>query len=291
LPPRLAILVTGVCFSLGGALIKLCSFPSLERAGLRAAIAALTLFVLLPEARRRPNARILALALPYFGATCLFVVANTMTTAADAIFLQSSAPVWVTLLGPWVLGERARRIDLAVLACIVAGMTLFFLAPATSTRTAPAPRLGDLLAIVSGVSYGALLLGFRWLGRRGAGEQCAAVAWGNACTAPVALLLAPLLGQTPTAGDPQSWIAITVLGVVQVGVAYTLLVRAMPHVPAVQASLLLMLEPALSPLIAWAVHGDDEAPHWLALAGGVVIVGSVAAGSVIARPAAPSPQP
>jgi DME family drug/metabolite transporter len=289
LPPRLAILLTGACFSLGGALIKLCTFPSLERAGLRAAIAALTLFALLPEARRRPNARVLALALPYFGATCLFVVANTMTTAADAIFLQSTYPLWVTLLGPWLLRERARRVDLLVLLCIAAGMTLFFLAPATASATAPEPRFGDVLAIVSGASYGVLLIGFRWLGRRGAGEQCAAVAWGNALTAPIALLLAPLLGQTPTAGDPQSWIAITVLGVVQVGVAYTLLVRAMPHVPAVQASLLLMIEPALSPLIAYAVHG--ETPHWLAIVGGCTIVGSVAAGTALARQAASTPQP
>jgi DME family drug/metabolite transporter len=289
LPPRLAILLTGACFSLGGALIKLCTFPSLERAGLRAAIAALTLFALLPEARRRPNLRVLALALPYFGATCLFVVANTMTTAADAIFLQSTYPLWVTLLGPWLLRERARRVDLLVLLCIAAGMTLFFLAPATASATAPEPRFGDVLAIVSGASYGVLLIGFRWLGRRGAGEQCAAVAWGNALTAPIALLLAPLLGQTPTAGDPQSWIAITVLGVVQVGVAYTLLVRAMPHVPAVQASLLLMIEPALSPLIAYAVH--DETPHWLAIVGGCTIVGSVAAGTALARQAASTPQP
>jgi drug/metabolite transporter (DMT)-like permease len=289
LPPRLAILVTGICFSLGGTLIKECTFPSLERAGLRAAIAALTLFLLLPEARRRPNLRILALALPYFGATCLFVVANTMTTAADAIFLQSTYPLWVTLLGPWLLRERARRVDLAMLACIAAGMTLFFLAPAAASKTAPEPRTGDVLAIVSGLSYGVLLIGFRWLGRRGAGEQCAAVAWGNAFTAPIALLLVPLLGQTPTAGDPQSWIAMAILGVVQVGVAYALLVRAMPHVPAVQASLLLMIEPALSPLIAYAVHG--ETPHWLAIVGGCTIVGSVAAGSAFARPAAPTPQP
>ena len=281
LPPSLRILAAGACFSLGGALIKLCSFPSLERAGLRAAVAALTLFVLLPEARRAPSRGVLLLLLPYFGATCLFVVANTLTTAANAIFLQSTYPFWVTLLGPWLLRERARARDLLVLACIAVGMALFFVAPATAGPTATAPRAGDVIAIVSGVSYGLLLLGCRWLGRRGTDEQCAAVAWGNAVTAPAALLLAPLCGQTRVVGDARSWGAIAVLGTVQVGFAYALLARAMPYVPAVQASLLLMIEPALSPLIAYAVHG--EAPHWLAIAGGVLIIGAVAAGSALAR--------
>lgn len=280
MPPHLRVLCAGALFSLGGALIKSCSMPSLERAGLRAAIAALTLFALLPAARRWPSRRALLLLLPYFGATCLFVVANTLTTAANTIFLQSTYPFWVTLLSPLLLRERPHRRELVVLACIGVGMSLFFVAPAIRSSTAPQPRLGDALALVSGLSYGLLLLGFRWLGRDGGDDQCAAVAWGNVFTAPVALLLAPLFGQQLVLGDAGSWAAITALGVFQVGLAYALLVRAIPQVPAVQASLLLMIEPALNPVLAYAVHGEQ--PHWLAITGGVVILGSVTVGGVLA---------
>jgi drug/metabolite transporter (DMT)-like permease len=277
-PAPLRILASGALFSLGGTLIKVCQFPGLQSAGLRAIIAALTLFLLLPEARRLPSFRILLLLPAYFGATCLFVVANTFTTAANAIFLQAAYPLWVTVFGPLLLRERPRRIDLIVLAIILLGMLLFFLSPTARSATAPDPRLGDVLAIVSGVCYGLLLVGFRWLGRAGAGEQCAAVAWGNVFTAPVALALAPVFGQQLVAGDANSWLAIAVLGVFQVGCAYALLVRAISHVPAVQASVLLMIEPAMSPVIAFLAHG--ERPHGLAIAGGVVIVAAVLIGGL-----------
>jgi DME family drug/metabolite transporter len=279
--PAVRVLLAGALFATGGALIKGCDYPSLQRAGMRAVLAAGVLFLLLPEARRWPNARILRLVLPYFGATCLFVVANTLTTAANAIFLQSTAPLWVVLLGPLLVGERSRRGDLGTLACIAVGMTLFFLAPTEAVATAPEPRLGDWIAIASGVSYALLLLGMRWLGQSGKGEASAAVAWGNLCTFPLAFALMPLVGQTPLLGTPRDWLVIAVLGTLQVGLAYALLVRAIPHVPAVQASLLLMIEPALSPLIAFAAHG--ERPHPLAIAGGALILGAVVLPALVAR--------
>jgi len=278
LRPQLRLLLAGTLFSCGGALIKSCAFPSLERAGLRSAVAAVALFVILPEARRLPQRGTLLLLPAYFGATTLFVIANTLTTAANATFLQSTAPFWVTLLGPLLLHERPRRSDLFVLASILLGMLLFFLAPVTSSATATDPRLGDGIALVSGLSYGLVLLGFRWLGKKGEGEAARTVAWGNLCAAPVAFLAMPFFAQTPIAGDATSWGAIVFLGVFQVACAYALLVRAMPYVPAVQASLILMIEPALNPLLAFAVHG--ERPHPLALAGGVLIVGAVALASL-----------
>jgi drug/metabolite transporter (DMT)-like permease len=277
LRPPVRLLAAGALFSLGGALIKSCQFPALERSGLRSAIAAVALFLFLPEARRWPSARALLLLPAYFGATCGFVLANSYTTAASAIFLQSTAPLWVTLLGPLLLGEKPRRADLFVLGAIVLGMTLCFLAPSASSASAPDPRLGNVLALVSGLSYGLVLLGFRWLGRHGEGEAAGTIAWGNLLGAPLAFALMPFFGQRFTASDAGSWLAILVLGVFQVALAYAWVVRAMPHVPAVQASLILMIEPALNPLLAFLVHG--ERPHALVLAGGALIVGAVAAGS------------
>ncbi len=279
--PRLGLVCVGLLFSLGGTLIKACTFPSLERAGLRSLIAAATLFLLLPEARRRLDRRIGLLLLPYFGATVLFVVANTLTTAANAIFLQSTYPFWVAMLAPFVLHERLRARDALVLAAIAIGMGLFLAAEGTATAIAADPRLGDALAVVSGLAYGSLLIGLRWLSRADHGAACAVAAWGNLANVPLTLLLSAVVGQTWTAGDLQSWASILVLGTLQVGLAYAMLVRAMPLVPAVTASLILMIEPAVSPLLAWLVHG--ETPHGLALAGGSVILAAAFFGSLPAR--------
>lgn len=276
--PAFRLLLTAALFASGGALIKSCDFPSLQRAGMRAAIAAATIFALLPEARRWPNARILRIAPAYFGATCLFVVANTLTTAANAIFLQSAAPLWLVLFGPWLLHEKPTRADVVTLLGVGAGMALFFVAPATAARTAPDPRLGDWFAIASGVSYALLLIGMRWLSRSGASEQCAAIAWGNLLTCPTAFLLMPLFGQEPIAGTMRDWIVMLMLGVFQVGLAYAILVRAIAHVPALRTSLIMMVEPVLNTLVAWLVH--DEVPHWIAGAGGVLILVAVLLGAL-----------
>ncbi|HEX5054214.1 MAG TPA: DMT family transporter [Planctomycetota bacterium] len=280
-PPSYRVLFAGALFATGGALIKSCEFPSLQRAGLRALIAALTIFAFLPAARRWPNRRILLLVPAYFGATCLFVVANTLTTAANAIYLQATAPLWIILLAPWLLHERPKARDLAVFACIAVGMTLFFVAPARAARTAPDPQLGDWIALGSGVSYALLLLGLRWLSRSGRNESTAAIAWGNALACPLAFALMPVFGQAPIAGSASDWLVILVLGSCQVGLAYALLVRAIEQVPAARASLLLMIEPALNPAIAFAVHG--EAPHPAAIGGGVLIVGAVVLGAALGR--------
>jgi DME family drug/metabolite transporter len=281
LRPQTRILLAGMLFATAGAFLKNGDFPSLQRAGVRAVIAAVTMFLLLPEARRRPDRATMLLALPYFGATCFFVISNTLTTAANAIFLQAASPLWVTLLGPLLLRERAQRSELLMLSCIGVGMALFFFAPASESASAPSPRLGDMFAIASGVCFALVLLGMRSISRRDPTHTAAAIAWGNAFTAPLSFALMPIVGQSPVVGDGSTWLTILFLGTCQVGLAYALLVRAMPHVGAVQASLLLMIEPALNPLLAYFVHG--ERPHWLAVLGGVLIVGSVTASAVVSR--------
>ena len=251
-PPALRVLLAGALFSTGGSLIKLQTLPSLQRAGSRALLAALVIFLLLPQARRLPTRRILLLAPAYFGATALFVVANTMTTAANAIFLQSTAPLWVVLLAPLLLGERPSRSDLAVLFGVAVGMALFFVAPAAAAATAPNPRLGDWIAIASGVSFALLLIGMRWLVRGGSGEECAAIAWSNLIACPLAFACMPLVGQTPIAGVPLDWVVVGALGTLQMGLAYSLL-----------------------------AHG--EAMHPMAMLGGACIVAAVLAGAWLAR--------
>lgn len=281
LDPRMRILLTGLLFATGGAAIKACSLPGPQISAMRAVVAALTLFLLLPEARRLPSWRVLLVLPAYFGSTFLFVVANKLTTAANAIFLQATAPLWVALLGPLLLGEKPKRSEWFALGCIAAGMGLFFLAEEDASAIAIAPLLGNVLAVVSGVSFGLLLIGFRWLGKRGEGEQGAVVAWGNLFTACCGSLVMVALDMPFGVPSPTDWTILVALGSVQVGCSYALLVRSMPLVPAVQASLLLMIEPALNPLFAYLAHG--ERPHPMAVAGGALIVGAVTVSTLLAR--------
>jgi len=280
-PPALRVLLAGALFSTGGSLIKLQTLPSLQRAGSRALLAGLVIFLLLPPARRLPTRRILLLAPAYFGATALFVVANTLTTAAHAIFLQSAAPLWVVLLAPLLLRERPTRGDLAVLLGVGVGMALFFAAPVATAATAPNPRLGDWLAVASGVSFALLLIGMRWLARSAKGEECAAIAWSNLIACPLAFACMPLVGQEPIVGVALDWMVIAALGTLQMGVSYSLLVTGIPHLSALRASLLTMIEPVFSAGIAWLVHG--EAMHALAMLGGACIVVAVLASAWLAR--------
>jgi drug/metabolite transporter, DME family len=268
--PRFQILGAALLFSTGGAAIKSAAFTSWQVAGLRSAVAALAIWLFLPQARRlgdTPAARlrIALVAIAYAATLVLFVLANKLTTSANTIFLQSTAPLYVLLLSPWLLGERAHRRDLLFIAAVAAGMAILLLGEQRRFATAPDPFRGNLLALGSGLTYGLLILGLRWTGRDGRSAM-PAVALGNllafVATLPMAL---------PIEAHPlKDWAIIAYLGVFQIGLAYVLLAGAMPHVPALEASLLLFLETALNPIWAWLVHG--EYPGSSSLLGGLVIL-------------------
>src|SRR5438105_416091 len=120
------LLAAAVLWSLGGVLIKSVDWPSMAKAGARSAIAGVVLWCWLgkPQFTWRPTQ--LAAALAYAGTVSLFVIANDRTTAANAIFLQYTAPIYVALLGRWWLGEPARRIDWICIVIALAGIALFF---------------------------------------------------------------------------------------------------------------------------------------------------------------------
>ena len=268
---RLELLVTACLFSTGGAAIKAAAFSSWQVAGLRSGVAAVAVLLLLPAARRVRSGTLgitLLVALAYAATLILFVLANKLTTAANTIFLQSTAPLYILLFSPLLLREHIQRRDLWFMGAIALGMALFFLGRQNTFATAPDPVRGNLLALFSGVTYAAMLMGLRWMGTRG-GSPAAAAVIGNLFAFLAALPMMPPLGHHGV-GD---WLVILYLGIFQIGLAYSLLTRAIPHVPALEASLLLFLEPALNPLIAWAVHGEYPGP-W-ALLGGALIMGTM----------------
>ncbi len=265
---RLEILGAALLFSTGGAAIKAAQFTSWQVTGLRSGIAAIAVWLLIPASRQIRRGGIvvtLLVSVAYAATLTLFVLANKLTTAANTIFLQSTAPLYILLLGPLLLRERIARRDLVFMGAIGLGMAFFFLGRQQSFATAPDPFTGNLLALLSGVTYALLLLGLRFMGTRG-GSPAAAAGVGNFLAF---LLAAPSMFPLGTHGTVD-WAVMIYLGVFQIGLAYFLLTRGISQVPAFEASLLLFLEPALNPLFAWLVHGERPGP-W-ALGGGALIM-------------------
>jgi drug/metabolite transporter, DME family len=271
--PRLQLLAAAVLFSTGGAAIKSCTLSGWQVAGMRSAVAAIAVLFMVPAARQRWSWRILAVATVYAATLVLFVRANKLTTAANTIFLQSTAPLYILLLGPLLLGETITRRDLAVMAAIALGLVLLVTGVQPAFVSAPDPALGNTLAAFSGITWAGTVVGLRWIGsdaRRPAGAAAAAVLAGNVVACAACLPAALPLG---TVGWPDALI-IVYLGVFQIGVSYALVTAAIRYVPALEAALLLLVEPALNPVWAWLVHG--EAPGAWSLLGGAIILGATA---------------
>ena len=266
---RLLVIAAAVLFSTGGAAIKAASLSGWQIASFRSGIAALFLLAVIPESRRRWSWRMLPVATSYAATLVCFVVANRLTTAANAIFLQSASPLYMLLLGPLLLHESIRRRDVGFVAAVVCGIACVFIGSTHPGTTAPDPRHGNLFAVAGGLAYAFTLTGLRWLSRQDiGGTAIATVALGNLIACVAALPLA--LPATSISGKDVA--VLLYLGTIQIGVAYLCLTRGIRHVPALQAATLLMAEPALNPIWTWLVHA--ETPGGWALAGGAMIVSS-----------------
>jgi drug/metabolite transporter, DME family len=263
---RLEVLAAAALFSSGGALIKSIAFSGWQVASFRSVVAAATLFLLLREVRRRPTVRMLGVGIFYAATMVLFVLANKLTTSASAIFLQSTAPLYVLLLSPWLLHEKIRARDVLFMLTLAAGLGLFFVGFDPVSATAPNPKLGNVLALASGVTWALTIMGLRAAGRGGESWGPAAAFWGNIFAALACLPMALPVAQA----RPTDWLLVACLGVFQIALAYFFLLRGIAKVSAFEASLLLLLEPVLNPVWAWLVHG--ERPGGWSLAGGAVIL-------------------
>jgi drug/metabolite transporter, DME family len=266
---RLLLAAAAVLFSTGGAAIKATHLTNWQVASFRSGVAAAVLLALLPGARRNWRPSVAAVAVAYAATLVLFVTANKLTTSANAIYLQSTAPLYVLLLSPWLLKERARVSDLVLAGLVGFGLCLFFVGREPSVYTAPDPLRGNLFAAASGLTWAFTVMGLRKVeGFAGAGAALSTVAVGNllafAGCLPMALPVTHLEW-----GDAA---VLVYLGVFQIGLAYVCVTRALAEVPAFEASILLLIEPALNPVWTWIVHG--ERPGVWALAGGALILGA-----------------
>ena len=243
-------------------MFKLVAWPPLAAAGGRGLISAIFLLAVGGRTLRFTWSPLqLGTAFVYAGCTVLFAIANKLTTAANAILLQYTAPVWIALFGAWVLGERATRADWLTIAASFLGMALFLYDGLQLNNLT-----GILVALASGIFFAAMIMMLRKQKDRSPIES---------------IILGNLLGfliSVPSmwsAGVPSggSIGALLVLGIVQLGIPYLLYARAIPHVSALEAALLPVIEPILNPV--WVMLFIGERPSRLSLVGGVIVVGAV----------------
>jgi drug/metabolite transporter (DMT)-like permease len=270
---RLLILAAAVLWSTAGAVMKSCALSGWQIAGGRSLVAAIFLFLVLPGGRRLPSLPVLLTSVAYAATVVLFALANKLTTAANAIFLQDTAPLWVLLFSRWLLGERPQRSALWSVPVFALGLCLFFV-----DELSPGQLAGNVVALASGVAFAFCIVGLRRshvsepsagaprAAQDGADGSAASLITGNAIAALVTL---PFWFSGPSPRAPDLFILLY-LGIFQLGLAYVCFARGMAHTSALEASLLALLEPVLNPIWTFLVVG--ERPGTWALTGAAIIL-------------------
>ena len=281
-----AMLIAALLWSGGGIGVKSASGAALAIAGWRALFAAPVLGIAaVIEARRRGIQRPWAIAgrpltwaaaVSYATMVVCFVVATKLTNAANSILIQYTGPAWIALLSGPVLGERVRAVDAAAVGACFVGMLLFF----GGGLSADGVR-GNLVAVLSSFGFAGVPILMRLeLKRHPAPADLVALSpfvamtLGNLIAAAVC---APVMISSPL--DARSFFLAALLGILQIGIAYCFYGAAVGRLSALRSSLLACIEPVLNPL--WVVILYGELPSRFALAGGVLIVLSIALQAVL----------
>ncbi len=259
------MVAAAVLWSTGGLFIKWTSLSGLELSFGRSLLAAVAVAIFTRHEGFGLN-RVTAIASVLYAALLvLFVLATKQTTAANAIFLQYTAPVYLLILEPLIYKEKFRRRDLIVVIACVAGMSLFFVG-----KLRPQDVTGNLLALASGFCFACYFLLLRHSTAR-AVNRASSVIYGNLL---VVLITAPVGIKALSGITRHDALSVVYLGVVQIGVAYTLFTVAMARgVRSLDAGIVGYIEPVLNPIWVFLVIG--ERPTRWALIGGAIIVVAV----------------
>jgi drug/metabolite transporter (DMT)-like permease len=268
--PLLLILAAALLWSTGGLFIKWTTLSAYELSFGRSLLAALTVAFFTRREGFGLN-RITALAsLLYAALLMLFVLATKQTTAANAIFLQYTAPIYVLILEPLIYKEKFRPSDLVVVMVCIAGMSLFFVG-----KLRPEDVSGNILALASGLCFAFYFLLLRHSSSRDV-NRASSVIYGNLI---IVILTAPLgLAALPHLHTHDALIVLY-LGIVQIGLAYTLFTLGMARgVRSLDAGIVGYIEPVLNPIWVFLILG--ERPSQWALIGGTIIIGAVVAHTI-----------
>jgi len=264
-----AIAACAFLWSTAGLFIKLIDWNPLAIAGLRSLIASIVILIWLKRPHFTFSFAEIAAAVANMVTMLLFVFANKATTAANAILLQYTAPIFTALFGIWLLHEKPRKEQLLAFPFVVAGMLIFFLDDVSAGG-----MLGNLAAITAGATFG---LYFIFMRMQKNGSPLQATLLSHFMTAIVALGAACFLPMPNF--SPASLAAIVALGVVQIGFAAIFFAYGIQRVSAVQAMLISVVEPIFNPV--WVLLMTGEKPSVNALIGGAIIVVAITTASVI----------
>lgn len=263
------VLISAVCFSLAGVLIKVIPWNPISINGARCIFAIIPMYLYLRATGRRfhVNKQIIGGAALDFAMLETFVIANKLTTAANAIVLQFTEPVWVILLAWIIFRSRPRASAVAASIVVIAGIVCFFLDSLSAGGV-----LGNILAIVSGLAYAGVFL---LKESPKCDFECAAILGFAACF----VVGIPFYAQE-TVFSLDILLAIMALGIAQLGLAYFFLSKGLDVVSPVTASLTSTIEPLLNPILVAIVVGETIGP--LSIFGAVLVIGAATAYNVYA---------
>lgn len=264
--PLLLVLGAAVLWSTGGLFIKATSLSAFELSFGRSLLAAIIIIIFTRREGFGINSISALTSVLYAALLLLFVLATKLTTAANAIFLQYTAPVYVLILEPIFYKEKFRARDFATVAACLVGMSLFFVG-----KLRPEDVSGNLLALASGVCFALFFLLLRHAKARNVNRASSTI-YGNLI---VVLICAPAFFGAVHRGV--SWTdvgSMAYLGIVQIGFAYLLFTSAMARgVRSLDAGIIGYIEPVLNPI--WVFLFIGERPSGWAIVGGAIIIASV----------------
>lgn len=269
--PVILVLLAVTLWSTGGLFIKLTTVDAFTVNAGRSLFAAITVAVFTFRKGLKPDLFTLLTSLLYAGTLSCFVYANKNTTAANAIFLQYTAPIYILVFSPFILKEKFRVSDLITVVVCLAGMSLFFLEEQNASNAlAPNVFLGNIAALLSGVFFGLYFILLRHP-RSLAKNPAISVFYGNLI---IVLLMLPFLINNPPDLDVNNFGRIAYLGIFQIGIAYILFTNGIAGgVRSLDASIIGFVEPLLNPV--WVFIFVGEKPAAWAVIGGVVILTAV----------------
>lgn len=264
----LCVFLAAVLYSIGGLCIKLIPWGGMAINGGRTAIALLVIggYLILSKRPLRFNRWIFLGALSVFGCNALFSVANKLTTAANAIVLQFTVPIFVLLFSLIFFRRKPTRLDIAACVVVFGGIVFFFM-----DSLSVGGGLGNLIALLSGIAYAGVFM----MNDLPNGDAISSVFWGDVLSAVTGLPF--LLRETDFSIVPLC--SLVVLGVFQVGVAYILLTIGLKTTSPVTASLVSGIEPVLNPILVAVFYGETMSV--LALVGAAIVICGVVGYNVL----------
>jgi drug/metabolite transporter, DME family len=257
----IAVFAAGLMWSTGGICIKLITLNALQICFIRSILAALVFIVIFKKNIFYANLFTLINAFFYTGILILFVIATKKTTAANAIFLQYTAPIYVLILEPLINKTKYEKANIITIIVCFIGMSLFFLG-----KLSAGDLWGNALSLLSGVAFAAFLLGMR---KNKKEYQFNSIFYGNILVA--IFCFSSMFGKLDL--SVPNLLMVSFLGIFQIGIAYAVFSYGLMRVYAVEASLIAMIEPVLNPV--WVFIGYGEVPSFMAIVGGVIIIAAI----------------